>query len=37
MTDMPWIASYPDGVRWRIGCVNDAGHLGDVVTEKDSG
>jgi len=28
---------YPEGVRWRLACVNDAAHLGDVVTEKDSG
>jgi probable phosphoglycerate mutase len=28
---------YPDGARWRIGCVNDATHLGGMVTERDSG
>lgn len=28
---------YPDGVRWRLACVNDAGHLGDVATERDCG
>jgi probable phosphoglycerate mutase len=28
---------YPDGVRWRLACVNDAAHLGDAATELDSG
>jgi probable phosphoglycerate mutase len=26
---------YPDGLRWRMACVNDAAHLGELETEKD--
>jgi 2,3-bisphosphoglycerate-dependent phosphoglycerate mutase len=28
---------YRDGIRWKINCVNDAVHLGELVTERDSG